>query len=310
MAKLIRIDAELVRRGLADSRAHAQELIADSRVYVDRMLATKPARQIDPAQAIVVKDADEDHWASRGAYKLLGALDYLGDSAPQVTGVRALDAGASTGGFTDVLLSRGAKEVIAVDVGQAQLRQRLAQDPRVIVMDKTNVRYLQPEMVAPAPSLIVSDLSFISLTMVIPALARVAASDADFLLMVKPQFEVGKDKVGAGGVVRDTKLHAEAIASVVQAAREAGLALKAVAPSPLPGPAGNVEYFVYVKAGAADAKADQPQAIDAAIQAAIAAGPAGCAGAAGSARSGGSDMSSGRAEPAEQNAQRKGAEEK
>lgn len=279
MAKLIRIDAELVRRGLAHSRAHAQELVQAGAVYVDKMLVTKPARQINPAQAIVIKDsAARPEYASRGAYKLLGALEYLGDAAPQIRGVRALDAGASTGGFTDVLLRKGAAQVVAVDVGRGQLRWRLQQDPRVIVMDETNVRYLQPADVAPAPALVVSDLSFISLTLVIPALAAVAAPDAAFLLMVKPQFEVGKERVGAGGVVRDVTLHEEAVANVIQCAQENGLQLQAVAPSPLPGPAGNVEYFVYLRGR--EARMARDEAIPAseiapAIKAAIAHGPAG-----------------------------------
>lgn len=281
MAKLIRVDAELVRRGLACSRAQAQDLIRAGVVYVDRSVVTKPARQINPAQALVVKEqAQCEEWASRGAYKLLGALEYLGDRAPHIMGVRALDAGASTGGFTDVLLRKGAGEVIAVDVGKGQLRWRLQQDPRVTILDDTNVRYLELAMVAPPVQLIVSDLSFISLTLVIPALVRVAAPDASFLLMVKPQFEVGRDRVGAGGVVRSTELHYEAIAKVLDAAQKEGLGVMAVAPSPLPGPAGNVEYFVYLRAGV---PTELEGGIEAAIRGAIAAGPAGSAGSAGSA---------------------------
>ena len=204
MAKLIRIDAELVRRGLARSRAQAAELVRSGVVYVDGLAVTKPARQINPAQAVLVKAGnDAEPWASRGAYKLLGALDYLGEAAPQVEGVRALDAGASTGGFTDVLLRRGAAHVVAVDVGYGQIRWRLREDPRVTVIERTNVRTLDPALVAPAPQLVVADLSFISLTLVIGALVRCAAPDAAFLLMVKPQFEVGKESVGHGGVVRD-----------------------------------------------------------------------------------------------------------
>lgn len=272
MAKLIRVDAELVRRGLARSRGDAAELIQARRVLLDGGEVTKPARQMNPAQALVVTEGDRDGYVSRGAYKLLGALEYLGDSGPTVRGARALDAGASTGGFTDVLLRSGASSVVAVDVGYGQLAWRIRQDPRVEVLERTNVRTLEPEQVAPAPNLVVGDLSFISLTLVLPALVACASDDADFLLMVKPQFEVGKDRLGAGGVVRDTRLHHETVVSVATTARELGLGIQAVAPSPLPGPAGNVEYFLYMTAGQPDGLGDN---LDAAVQAAIDAGPAG-----------------------------------
>lgn len=272
MAKLIRVDAELVRRGLARSRGDAAELIQARRVLLDGGEVTKPARQMNPAQALVVTEGDRDDYVSRGAYKLLGALEYLGDSGPTVRGARALDAGASTGGFTDVLLRSGASSVVAVDVGYGQLAWRIRQDPRVEVLERTNVRTLEPEQVAPAPNLVVGDLSFISLTLVLPALVACASDDADFLLMVKPQFEVGKDRLGAGGVVRDTRLHHETVVSVATTARELGLGIQAVAPSPLPGPAGNVEYFLYMTAGQPDGLGDN---LDAAVQAAIDAGPAG-----------------------------------
>ncbi len=271
MAKLIRVDAELVRRKLARSRAEAADLIHSGHVLLDGMVVAKPARQMDPAQALLVMESARDDYASRGAHKLIGALDYLGDNAPQIKGVRALDAGASTGGFTDVLLRRGAAEVIAVDVGYGQLAWRLREDPRVIVMERTNVRHLTPEMVAPAPDLVVGDLSFISLTLVIPALARVASDSADFLLMVKPQFEIGKERLGAGGVVRHSRDHVETVEKVANSAREAGLSVLAVAPSPLPGPAGNVEYFVHMKAGGTDLGDNLSEA----IEDAVAAGPAG-----------------------------------
>lgn len=272
MAKLIRVDTELVRRGLARSRGDAAELIQARRVLLDGGEVTKPARQMNPAQALVVTEGDRDDYVSRGAYKLLGALEYLGNSGPTVRGTRALDAGASTGGFTDVLLRSGASSVVAVDVGYGQLAWRIRQDPRVEVLERTNVRTLEPEQVAPAPNLVVGDLSFISLTLVLPALVACASDDADFLLMVKPQFEVGKDRLGAGGVVRDTRLHHETVVSVAMTARELGLGIQAVAPSPLPGPAGNVEYFLYMTAGQPDGLGKD---LDAAVQVAIDAGPAG-----------------------------------
>lgn len=272
MAKLARVDAELVRRGLARSRAEAASLITSGRVLLDRNVVVKPSRQMDPAQALIVTEGERDDWASRGAHKLLGALDYLGASGPRIDGVRALDAGASTGGFTDVLLRRGAASVVAVDVGYGQLAWRLREDPRVEVHERTNVRTLDPDAVAPAPNLVVGDLSFISLTLVLPALVRAARPDADFLLMVKPQFEVGKDRLGAGGVVRDTRLHVATVCEVAMCARSLGLGILAVAPSPLPGPAGNVEYFLYMKNGADDALGDE---LEAAVRYAVDHGPAG-----------------------------------
>lgn len=247
MAKLRRIDAELVRRGLAPSRTRAQEMIESGSVKLDGNVVYKPARQMDPAQAIVIDESEAERYASRGGYKLAGALDILGELAPTIRGQRCLDAGASTGGFTDVLLRRGADTVVAVDVGYGQLAWRLQSDPRVTVLDRTNVRYLQPDDVAPAPSIIVSDLSFISLTLVLPALTRCAHPEADYLLMVKPQFEIGRDKLGSGGVVRDINHHHEAVTTVLNCARSLKLPPYAVAASPLPGPAGNVEYFVALR---------------------------------------------------------------
>lgn len=272
MAKLIRVDAELVRRGLARSRGEATELIQTGRVLLDKNVVVKPSRQMDPAQALIVVDHQRDDYASRGAYKLLGALDYLGDAAPQIKGVRALDAGASTGGFTDVLLRRGAASVVAVDVGYGQLAWRLREDPRVEVYERTNVRTLDPDLVKPAPDLVVGDLSFISLTLVLPALINCASPTADFLLMVKPQFEIGKDRLGAGGVVRNPEHHVETVLKVAHSARDNGLGILAIAPSPLPGPAGNVEYFIYMKAGVADRLGDD---LECSIRKAVAAGPAG-----------------------------------
>ncbi len=273
MARRARLDAELVRRGLARSRAEAADLVQAGRVTVAGQVATKPARQVDPAEAIDILGEESGDWASRGAYKLLGALEQLGSDAPRIAGRRALDAGASTGGFTDVLLRAGAASVVAVDVGYGQLAWRLRQDPRVEVRERTNVRTLQPDDVAPAPALVVGDLSFISLRLVLPALRRCAEPSADFLLLVKPQFEVGRERLGAGGVVREPALHHEAVLGVSAAAAAEGLDTWAVVASPLPGPAGNVEYFVALRQ-------DHPQALrgpdlSAAVRIAIERGPAG-----------------------------------
>jgi 23S rRNA (cytidine1920-2'-O)/16S rRNA (cytidine1409-2'-O)-methyltransferase len=261
----MRLDTELVRRGLARSREQAAELITAGRVAVGGQAAIKAATQVGQDAAITVEDpvAGPDY-ASRGGRKLEGALAAFADLA--VAGRRCLDAGASTGGFTDVLLRAGAAHVVAVDVGYGQLAWSLRSDPRVTVLDRVNVRRLTPEQVAPAPRLVTADLSFISLTLVLPALAACAAPDADFVLLVKPQFEVGKGNVGAGGVVRDPALRAAAVESVAAAALQAGLGVAGVVASPLPGPSGNVEYFLWLRRAA-------PPLDHAALQQAIAEGP-------------------------------------
>jgi 23S rRNA (cytidine1920-2'-O)/16S rRNA (cytidine1409-2'-O)-methyltransferase len=201
---------------------------------------------------------------SRGGHKLAGALAAF--TGLTVAGRRCLDAGASTGGFTDVLLRAGAAQVVAADVGYGQLAWALRTDDRVTVLDRVNVRLLTPEQVAPAPSLVTADLSFISLSLVLPALVACAAPDADFVLLVKPQFEVGKGKVGAGGVVRDPAMRAEAIRAVAAAGTGLGLGVRGITASPLPGPSGNVEYFLWLHRGA-------PPLDDAALQQAIKEGP-------------------------------------
>ena len=220
-------------------------LIDSGRVTVDGAPGLKAATLVDPAQALSVTGVG-GRWASRGAHKLLGALDAF---SVDVAGRHCLDAGASTGGFTDVLLARGAARVVAVDVGYGQLLWRLRTDPRVVVMDRTNVRHLEADALpTPASSLVVADLSFISLTAVVPALRRCAAEDADHLLMVKPQFEVGRGRVGKGGVVRDPSAWEDAMRRVADVAAETGLAVAAAVPSPLPGPSGNVEFFLRLRA--------------------------------------------------------------
>jgi 23S rRNA (cytidine1920-2'-O)/16S rRNA (cytidine1409-2'-O)-methyltransferase len=244
-----RLDTELVRRGLARSREQAAELISAGKVAVAGQTASKPATQVSRDTPVTVADGGDDPvYASRGGHKLAGALAAFGGLT--VPGKRCLDAGASTGGFTDVLLRAGAAHVVAVDVGYGQLAWRLRTDPRVTVLDRVNVRSLEPSQVAPPPEVVVADLSFISLTLVLPALVGCAAPDADFALMVKPQFEVGKGRVGAGGVVRDPDDRAAAVRGVCDAAAELSLGVRGVTASPLPGPAGNVEYFVWLRKGA------------------------------------------------------------
>jgi len=250
MARLARLDAELVRRGLARSRQQAAEYIAAGRVSVAGQVAAKPATQVEISAAILVTEDDTDPgYASRGGYKLAGALDAFAHDGLTVECRRCLDAGASAGGFTDVLLRRGARQVVAVDVGYGQLAWRLRTDPRVVIHDRTNVRELTPQLVGGAVDVIVADLSFISLTLVLPALTASLDPDGDLVPMVKPQFEVGRDRVGPGGVVTEPALRADAVRRVAGAAAALGLGVRGLVASPLPGPAGNVEYFVWLKRG-------------------------------------------------------------
>lgn len=247
MTRRARVDAELVRRGLARSRQQAAELIGAGRVTIDGMPAAKPATAVAVSASLIVDGDDDRSWVSRGAHKLLGALDAFGLSVERR---RCLDAGASTGGFTEVLLDRGAAQVVAVDVGYGQLAWSLRNDPRVIVHERTNVRELTAEAIGGPVDVVVADLSFISLATVLPALTACARADADIVPMVKPQFEVGKDRVGAGGVVTDPDLRADAVLSVARRAAELRWQTVGVSASPLPGPSGNVEYFLHLRAGA------------------------------------------------------------
>jgi 23S rRNA (cytidine1920-2'-O)/16S rRNA (cytidine1409-2'-O)-methyltransferase len=269
VSRRIRLDSELVRRGLARSREQAAQLIEAGRVSVGGQQAHKPATQVDTASAIVVAESAEGpDYVSRGAHKLLGALEAFKNLS--VEGRRCLDAGASTGGFTDVLLRHGAARVLAVDVGYGQLAWSLRTDERVTVMERLNVRDLTPDMVGEPPTLVVGDLSFISLRLVLPALVTVAAPDADFVMLVKPQFEVGKDLVGAGGVVRDPELRARSVRDAAVKAQELGLTVRGVTASPLPGPSGNVEYLLWLGKG----EGEPPVAeLETEIQRAVAEGP-------------------------------------
>lgn len=247
-----RLDAELVRRGLARSREHAGELIAAGRVRLVGTTATKPATAVSQDAALqVVDDPAGPDYVSRGGHKLAGALDAFLPLGLQVEGRDALDAGASTGGFTDVLLRRSARSVTAVDVGYGQLAWALRNDSRVVVLERTHVNSLTAERLSSRPGLVVADLSFISLTKVLPTLLRVAEPDADFVLLVKPQFEVGREALGRGGVVRDPALRARAVVGVARSVAPL-LGVRGVCASPLPGPAGNVEYFLWMQRGAAD----------------------------------------------------------
>lgn len=249
MPRKVRLDVELVRRGLARSREQAAELVHAGLVSVAGVPATKPATGVDGSVSLRVLDADTGpNYVSRGAHKLEGALASFDGLV--VHDRRCLDAGASTGGFTDVLLRRGAREVVAVDVGYGQLAWSLRTDARVRVLDRTNVRSLDAEQIGGPCDLVVADLSFISLRLVLPALIDCATADADLVPMVKPQFEVGRGAVGRGGVVREPELRARAVLDVAEAAYSRGYGVAGLAVSPLPGPAGNIEYFLWLRQGA------------------------------------------------------------
>ena len=240
----IRLDAELVRRELARSRENASDLIEARSVLVNGIPATKPATMVD-AETSIKLAGKRDDFVSRGGHKLAGALDAF--SGVVVEGRRCLDAGASTGGFTDVLLRRKAAHVVAVDVGYGQLAWSLRQDPRVSILDRTNIRHLTGELIGDPIDLVVADLSFISLTLVLPALAAVSRPEADFVVMVKPQFEVGKGEVGKGGVVRDPAAHEKVIEDVRQTALSLALTVSCLCESPITGADGNREFLILLQ---------------------------------------------------------------
>jgi 23S rRNA (cytidine1920-2'-O)/16S rRNA (cytidine1409-2'-O)-methyltransferase len=238
-----RLDLEMARRGLADSRERAQRLIMAGLVRVNSRPAAKPDLKVDSnAEIEVARESPE--YASRGAYKLLAALDHF---ALDIAGRHAADAGASTGGFTDVLLRRGAAHVIAIDVGYGQLAMRLRADPRVTVMDRTNIRLVEPENLPYRPDLIVIDTSFISLRLVLPAAIRIAARPCQVVALIKPQFEVGKGSVGKGGVVRDDAAREAAVNGILRFAAEIGFEVAGSIESPIRGPAGNREFLAMMR---------------------------------------------------------------
>lgn len=245
MATRRRLDVEMVRRGIVTSRARATDLIGEGQVLVSGAIATKASRLVAPDEPIELRSPPR--FVSRGGLKLDAALERFGVG---VAGRRCLDAGSSTGGFTDCLLERGAAEVVAVDVGRGQLDARLRADPRVRVLEGVNARTLAPALVGAPVEVVTADLSFISLAAVAPALTAVATPDAEFVFLVKPQFEAGPDRVGRGGVVRDPAVHRDVLARVVGDLAGAGLAVTGVMPSPLRGAEGNVEFLAHLRRGA------------------------------------------------------------
>ncbi len=244
MSQRKRLDLLLVERGLVSSREQARRLIMAGAVVAGEQRADKPGTLVDPATAVRLKVDAQSPYVSRGGHKLAGGLKAFG---LDVTGITALDVGASTGGFTDCLLQHGAAKVFAVDVGYGQLAWSLRQDPRVVNLERRNIRSLAPDELIPTPSLAVIDASFISLTLVIPHVISLIVDKGEIVALVKPQFEVGKGRVGKGGVVRDPALHAEVLADLQAHADGWQLEVKGMTESPLRGPKGNKEFLLYVQ---------------------------------------------------------------
>jgi len=229
-----------VERELAPSRQRAAALILEGKVRVDGQRAQKAAQPVAPDARVEVLEEDEAY-VSRGGIKLAGALDFFRLS---VAGLVAMDVGASTGGFTDCLLQRGARRVYAVDVGYGQLAWKLRQDPRVVVLERTNVRYLRREKISEPVDLATIDTSFISLNKVIPRVVEFLKEGGRLLALIKPQFEVGRGLVGKGGVVREPELQQRVVSDVENFCRDQGLTVEGVAESPILGPKGNREFFL------------------------------------------------------------------
>ena len=242
---MVRLDQALVARGLARSRTHAASLISEGKVSSAGQVLSKASLRVEDSKDLAVEHTEQDSYVSRAGHKLAGALDAF--PAITVAGKRCLDAGASTGGFTDVLLRRGAAHVVAVDVGHGQLVPQLRDDPRVEVHEGLNVRYMSAADIGGTVALTVADLSFISLTLVVLPLALSTEPGGDLVLMVKPQFEIGKDRLGRTGVVNSERERRMAVQKVANAALDAGVDLCGLAASPLPGQDGNVEYFLWIK---------------------------------------------------------------
>ncbi|HEY7661061.1 MAG TPA: TlyA family RNA methyltransferase [Actinomycetota bacterium] len=252
-----RLDAELVRRGLVATRSEAQAAVRDGLVLVAGWAAAKPSTLVDPSEPVELV-GEPRRFVSRGGEKLEAAIERFSIA---VSGRSGLDAGASTGGFTDCLLRRGASHVVAVDVGYGQLAWPIRSDPRVTVLERTNVRDLRPEDLPAPPEVLVADLSFISLALVVPVLAALADPRADLVLLVKPQFEAGRPDVGRG-VVRDPAIWSRVIGEVADAGRSAGLVPVEVMASPVPGPAGNVEFPLHLRAFGPGGEPDIEAAVD------------------------------------------------
>jgi 23S rRNA (cytidine1920-2'-O)/16S rRNA (cytidine1409-2'-O)-methyltransferase len=250
-----RLDALMAERGLFESRSRAAAAVMAGAVRIAGEPARKPGQMVAEDEEITVERGPD--FVSRGGIKLTNALDAFGID---VAGRKALDVGASTGGFTDVLLQRGATAVIALDVAYGELHWRLRQDPRVTVLERTNARSLQPEALPYRPDLVVADVSFISLTKVLPSVLACAAERFDCLAMVKPQFEAGRERVGKGGVVREPETRIDTLVTVAQAAQADGRSVLGFASSGLPGPSGNRETFVWIAEGGREGSLEDVEA--------------------------------------------------
>ncbi len=244
-ATAVRLDAELVRRGMARSRGQARDLIVAGSVLVSGLLQTKPSAMVDPETEVVLTE-EPAHWVGRAAYKLLGAIEAFGPHGLRVTGRRCLDVGASTGGFTQVLLEAGATQVTALDVGHGQLVSAIANDPRVVERSDLNIRAVAAGDLGEPFDLVVADLSFISLRLTLAAMGAQLRPDGDLVVLVKPQFEVGRDRVGRTGVVTSWVEHARILRDVTAAAAAEGLRVLGLAASPIRGGDGNREYLLWM----------------------------------------------------------------
>ncbi|MFQ5532647.1 MAG: TlyA family RNA methyltransferase [Candidatus Methylomirabilales bacterium] len=242
-----RLDQYLLEEGLVESRARAQGLILAGKVWVDGRRVDKPGTPITPGAKVVIV-GPEHPFVSRGGIKLQAALDAFGIS---VQDKACLDVGAGTGGFTDCLLQAGAAKVFALDVGHGRFHQRLRDDPRVVLLERVNVRFLTPDLLPELPDLVVIDVAFISLTLVLPVMAALLPPEGEIVALIKPQFEVGRGRVGKGGVVRDPRKHATAIRRVADAACGLGLTVRGLCVSPITGVKGNREFFIRVGRGGA-----------------------------------------------------------
>jgi 23S rRNA (cytidine1920-2'-O)/16S rRNA (cytidine1409-2'-O)-methyltransferase len=269
---MARLDQELVARGFARSRTHAAKLIAEGRVSRGGSVLTKASAPVGPADELSVDAGHGPDYVSRAGHKLAGALQAFPAVSPD--GLRCLDAGASTGGFTDVLLRAGAREVAAVDVGHGQMVQRLRDDDRVHVFEGLNVRHLDPAEIGGPAALTVADLSFISLTLVMQPLAKATVPGGDMLLMVKPQFEVGREALASTGVVGSESERRRAVVQVLRSALAEGLEIEGIARSPLPGQDGNVEFFLWIKVPLSVREPRIGDELDAAVGRALALYPA------------------------------------
>jgi 23S rRNA (cytidine1920-2'-O)/16S rRNA (cytidine1409-2'-O)-methyltransferase len=242
---LLRLDTELVRRGLARSRAQARELVARGDVLVDGRVAAKASLPVG-ADSPIALTTEPERWVGRAAYKLIEALRVFGSAGLTVSGRRCLDVGASTGGFTQVLLDAGAAHVTALDVGHDQLAPEVADDPRVAERSRTSIRDVRPGDLGEPFDLVVADLSFISLRLVLDVIAGLMTTTGDAVLLVKPQFEVGRERLARTGVVTSPSEHQRVLLEVLEAAHLAGLHPHGLAPSPIRGATGNREYLLWV----------------------------------------------------------------